>query len=73
MRQITPVHCDYSHARFAPRTPLPPSPCLTPFTDCSMMMRNLSPEGSLGYGWNEFCADPAGFVDVCMKDRRCSK
>ncbi|KAL4440666.1 hypothetical protein ABPG77_000375 [Micractinium sp. CCAP 211/92] len=38
-----------------------------------MMMRNLSPAGSANYGWDDFCADPAGFASVCANDRLCSK
>ncbi|KAL4457551.1 hypothetical protein ABPG75_012416 [Micractinium tetrahymenae] len=38
-----------------------------------MMMRNFSPAGSASYGWNDFCADPAGFADVCVSDRLCAK
>jgi len=38
-----------------------------------MMMRNLSPDSSTAYGWNQFCADPAGFADVCLQDPACKK
>lgn len=39
-----------------------------------MMMRQLSPDrtGShAAYGWNDFCADPAGFAQECVQDERC--
>ncbi|PRW56277.1 hypothetical protein C2E21_5166 [Chlorella sorokiniana] len=35
-----------------------------------MMMRNVA---SQSYGWDQFCADPASFVDECMADPACSK
>ena len=37
-------------------------------------MRNIvSPAIHESYGWNQFCADPASFVDRCLADRGCSK
>lgn len=35
-----------------------------------MMMRNVA---SQSYGWDQFCADPASFVDECLADPACSK
>lgn len=37
---------------------------------CSMMMRNVA---SQSYTWDQFCADPASFVDECLADPACSK
>lgn len=40
-----------------------------------MMQRNLLPRNAQrnGYAWNQFCADPAGFVGHCLADARCKK
>jgi hypothetical protein len=40
-----------------------------------MMARQLAPGGAAAasYGWNDFCADPTGFADECMKDEQCKK
>lgn len=40
-----------------------------------MMQRNLAPGAAArtGYGWNQFCADPAGFVGQCLRDARCRR
>lgn len=36
-----------------------------------MMMRNVQPRE--GYGWDQFCADPAAFADQCLADAGCSR
>lgn len=36
-------------------------------------MRNLTPARVKQYGWDQFCADPAGFVDTCLADDWCKK
>lgn len=39
-----------------------------------MLARNLDPAGpaAQAYDWNTFCADPAGFLDLCKQDAKCN-
>lgn len=49
------------------------SPYTRSVSSYKMMARNLAPQNARRYGWNDFCADPAGFVGRCLADPRCKR
>lgn len=67
LRLLCPLHPSCAELARIRRAACPAAPRR------SMMMRNLSPAGGATYGWDDFCADPAGFAEVCARDRLCSK